>query len=271
MPELPEVETTVNGLQPIQSLTIKAFSIFNPNLRWPVDPEISLLLENEIALKIYRRAKYIILKFKSFHLVIHLGMTGKFTFSSPAESRKKHDHIEISFFNFNQVVRYNDPRRFGSVHLVRGKLEEFFLIKTLGVEPLSDEFSGDYLFQKARNRQQAIKAFIMNQSIVVGVGNIYASEALFMTGIPPQKKSKQVSKKLMSNLTDNIKTVLTHAIEKGGSSINDFFNTGGQAGYFQIEHQVYGREGLPCKKCGSFIKKVIIAQRSSFFCHQCQR
>ena len=271
MPELPEVETTVNGLQPIQSLTIKSFSVFNPNLRWPVDTVLPLLLKNEIALKIYRRAKYIILKFQSFYLVIHLGMTGKFTFSSPAENKKKHDHIEISFFNFNQVVRYNDPRRFGSVHLVRGKLEDFFLIKALGVEPLSDKFFGDYLYQKARNRQQAIKAFIMNQSIVVGVGNIYASEALFMTGISPQKKSKQVSKKLMNNLADNIKTVLTHAIKKGGSSINDFFNTGGQVGYFQIEHQVYGREGLPCKICSSFIKKIVIAQRSSFFCRQCQR
>ena len=254
MPELPEVETTVNGLQPIQSLTIKSFSVFNPNLRWPVDPVLPLLLKNEIALKIYRRAKYIVLKFQSFYLVIHLGMTGKFTFSSPAENKKKHDHIEISFFNFN-----------------RGKLEDFFLIKALGVEPLSDKFFGDYLYQKARNRQQAIKAFIMNQSIVVGVGNIYASEALFMTGISPQKKSKQVSKKLMNNLADNIKTVLTHAIKKGGSSINDFFNTGGQAGYFQIEHQVYGREGLPCKICSSFIKKIVIAQRSSFFCRQCQR
>ena len=270
MPELPEVETTVRGIKSIESSVIEKIEVFNPNLRWPVSNELPNFLSGKKILSVYRRAKYIIIKCSNAYLVIHLGMTGKLVFAKPSDTLKKHDHIQITFVNNEQVIRYNDPRRFGSAHLVKDKLEDFQLLSNLGLEPLAVEFDGNYLFTKARKRNVPIKTFIMNHHIVVGVGNIYASEALFLSGIRPLVPACKVTRKKMEILVKNIKHVLLIAIEKGGSTISDFMNTKGEQGYFQIDHQVYNREGQPCNKCGAKIKKIIIGQRSSFFCSTCQ-
>ncbi len=270
MPELPEVETTVRGIKSIESSVIEKIEVFNPNLRWPVSNELSSFLSSKKILSVYRRAKYIIIKCSNAYLIIHLGMTGKLVFAKPSDTLKKHDHIQITFTNNDQVIRYNDPRRFGSAHLVKDKLEDFRLLANLGLEPLAAEFDGNYLFIKARKRNVPIKTFIMNHHIVVGVGNIYASEALFLSEIRPLVPACKVTRKKMEILVKNIKHVLLIAIEKGGSTISDFMNTKGEQGYFQIDHQVYNREGQPCNKCGTKIKKIIIGQRSSFFCSTCQ-
>ena len=270
MPELPEVETTVRGIKSIESSVIERIDVFNPNLRWPISNDLSFFLDNKKILSVYRRAKYIIIKCSNAHLVIHLGMTGKLVFAQSKDNLKKHDHMQIKFANSDQVIRYNDPRRFGSAHLVKNKLEDFRLLSNLGIEPLAEEFDGNFLFTKARNRNVPIKAFIMNHLIVVGVGNIYASEALFLSGIRPSIPARRVTRQKMEALVKNIKYVLSIAIEKGGSTISDFMNTKGEQGYFQIDHQVYNREGQPCNKCGAKIKKIIIGQRSSFFCSRCQ-
>ena len=270
MPELPEVETTVRGIKSIDSSVIEKIEVFNPNLRWPVPNDLPSFLSGKKILNVYRRAKYIIIKCSNACLVIHLGMSGKLVFAKSSETLKKHDHIQITFINNDQVIRYNDPRRFGSAHLVKDKLEDFKLLANLGLEPLAVEFDGNYLFTKARKRNVSIKIFIMNHYIVVGVGNIYASEALFLSGIRPTVPACKVTRKKMEILVKNIKHVLSLAIEKGGSTISDFMNTKGEQGYFQIDHQVYNREGQPCNKCGVKIKKIIIGQRSSFFCNTCQ-
>lgn len=270
MPELPEVEVTVRGLKPIIKNKIKAFQIFNSSLRWPVDYNLCEILKNQIILKVERRAKYILINLLDGYLIIHLGMTGKLTFADSQSKRKKHDHIEIHFENDSQVIRYNDPRRFGSIHFTQGDLKNFFLLKNLGVEPLSENFDTEYLFKKTRLRKQKIKALIMNHQVVVGVGNIYASEALFMSNIRPSKKASSVSKKNINELVKNIKKILKVAIQKGGSTLNDFINTNGESGYFQIEHKVYGRAGSSCVNCSSLIKKIVIGQRSSFYCPTCQ-
>jgi formamidopyrimidine-DNA glycosylase len=271
VPELPEVETTVRGIKSIESSVIEKIEVFNPNLRWPVSNELSSFLRSKKILSVYRRAKYIIIKCSNAYLIIHLGMTGKLVFAKPSDNLKKHDHIQITFTNNDQVIRYNDPRRFGSAHLVKDKLDDFKLLANLGLEPLAAEFDGNYLFIKARKRNVPIKTFIMNHHIVVGVGNIYSSEALFLSEIRPLVPACKVTRKKMEILVKNIKHVLLIAIEKGGSTISDFMNTKGEQGYFQIDHQVYNREGQPCNKCGAKIKKIIIGQRSSFFCSTCQR
>ena len=271
MPELPEVETTVRGIKSIESSVIDSIDVFNPNLRWPISKDISSFLNNQKILNIHRRAKYIIIHCSDVYLVIHLGMTGKLVFAKCEDVLMKHDHFQIKLANNDQVIRYNDPRRFGSIHLVKGKLEDFKLLSSLGLEPLSEDFDGNYLFTKAQKRNVPIKTFIMNHHIVVGVGNIYASEALFLSGIRPSISVTRVSRKKMEGLVKNIKYVLSIAIKKGGSTISDFMNTKGEEGYFQIDHQVYNRAGKPCNKCGTSIKKIIIGQRSSFFCSTCQR
>ena len=270
MPELPEVETTVRGIKSIESSVIEKIEVFNPNLRWPVSNELPSFLSSKKILSVYRRAKYIIIKCSNAYLIIHLGMTGKLVFAKSSDTLKKHDHVQITFTNNDPVIRYNDTRRFGSVHLVKDKLDDFKLLANLGLEPLAAEFDGNYLFIKARKRNGPIKTFIMNHHIVVGVGNIYASEALFLSEIRPLVSACKVTSKKMEILVKNIKHVLLIAIEKGGSTISNFMNTKGEQGYFQIDHQVYNREGQPCNKCGANIKKIILGQRSSFFCSTCQ-
>lgn len=271
MPELPEVETTRLGLLPIVNYTIQDIIIRNGSLRWPVDPNLKKILKFKSVISIDRRAKYIFLNFEHGSLIIHLGMSGRMKISENIKKFEKHDHVIFKFNKFNKVLCFNDPRRFGSIHWHTQDLSKHFLIKNLGPEPLSDSFNYDYLSKKLKNKNRCIKNSIMDSHLVVGIGNIYASEALFHAGIKPQRESNKLTMKECKKLVDAIKFVINLAISKGGSSLNDFYAVDGKLGYFQQEHQVYDREGLECYKCHRSIQKIRLGQRSSFFCVACQK
>ena len=271
MPELPEVETTRQGLLPLVDQTIKEIIIRNGSLRWPVNPNLNKILTDKSIRSISRRAKYLFINFEHGTLIIHLGMSGRMQIINGNAKAEKHDHVIFKFINNNKTLRYHDPRRFGSMHWVTTEINEHFLIKSLGPEPLSENFNAGYLYQKLRAKKQCIKNSLMDAHLVVGVGNIYASEALFLSNILPQKQSLKLTKKDVNKLVNAIKFVLNAAIQKGGSTLNDFTSVDGKLGYFQQEHQVYGREGLPCYQCQNPIQKIILGQRSSFFCKICQK
>jgi len=268
MPELPEVETTKNGLE--QLLTNKIITkveIRNPNLRWMIDQSIKLKIKNQAILSFSRRGKYILFNLDKGHLMIHLGMSGKINVVDINEPLKKHDHFLLYFKN--EVMRFNDSRRFGSIFYLDSL--DHKLLNSLGVEPLEDSFHKNYLFEKSRNITQNVKAFIMNSKVVVGVGNIYACESLYKTGINPKIKANKISKLRYVDLTLNIKTVLTKAIKAGGTTLQDFAKVDGKPGYFSQELSVYGRENENCFICNGKIKRIIQNQRSTFYCPKCQK
>ena len=268
MPELPEVETTKNGLELLLSKkTITKVEIFNPNLRWKVDRSIISKLDNKTIYSFSRRGKYILFNFDRGHLMIHLGMSGKINVVDIDQPLKKHDHFLLHFDN--KVMRFNDPRRFGSIFYLDRLSHE--LIDKLGVEPLEDSFDKNYLFKNSRNKTQNVKALIMDSKIVVGVGNIYACESLYKAGINPKTKSNKISKQRYLNLTENIKKVLTKAIKAGGTTLQDFAKVDGKPGYFSQELSVYGRENENCYNCNGKIKRIIQNQRSTFYCPKCQK
>jgi len=268
MPELPEVETTKNGLKSLLSnKTISRVEILNPNLRWNVDQSIISKLNNRTINSFSRRGKYILFNFDAGHLMIHLGMSGKINVTNISEPLNKHDHF-LLYFN-NEVMRFNDPRRFGSIFYLENLNHK--LLNNLGVEPLEDIFHENYLFEKSRNKTQNVKAFIMDSKIVVGVGNIYACESLYMAGINPITEACKISKKRYINLTENIKKVLTKAIKAGGTTLQDFAKVDGRPGYFSQELSVYGRENKNCFNCNGKIKRIIQNQRSTFYCPKCQK
>ncbi len=270
MPELPEVETTLRAIQSFDQDTLDSVTIHNPSLRWLVDPEIHQKLAGKKVTQIFRRAKYIIFDFADYQLIIHLGMSGTLRIMGKNENYfKKHDHAEL-VFNKNKLI-YNDPRRFGSILWTTDNPLEHRLLKNLGPEPLEDGFHAEYLRTRLRAKSQCIKSAIMDGHNVVGVGNIYASEALFYAGIKPQRKSSKLTKKELKALVTSIKDVINKAIVKGGSTMNDFFDVNGENGYFQNEHKVYGRKGKDCYQCDSLVLQITIGQRSSFFCNQCQK
>ena len=271
MPELPEVEVTRIGLKPLLTCKIQKVTIRNYSLRWPIDPKLPKLLKYQILLDLSRRGKYILAKFTEGTLIIHLGMSGRLCIVSSDEPVNKHDHVDIFFKNDDLILRYRDPRRFGSILWTEQDPYNHKLIKNMGPEPLSDEFNADYLFKKLKNKQQCIKNAIMNSHIVVGVGNIYASEALYYSRIRPNRKSSKISMKEVKALVLSIKEVIKEAIVKGGSTMNDFFDVNGENGYFQNEHKVYGRENKPCAQCKLPIIQIRLGQRSSFFCKNCQK
>jgi len=271
VPELPEVEVTRLGLKPLLKLKVGRVVIRNHSLRWPIDSGLPKLLKNQILLDLSRRGKYILAKFTSGTLIIHLGMSGRLCIVSPDKLLNKHDHVDIHFNERNLVLRYRDPRRFGSILWTEIDPYIHKLIKNLGPEPLNEEFGAKYLFSRLRNKKQCIKNTIMDSCIVVGVGNIYASEALHNAGIRPQRISKKVTMKEVINLVKSIKNVIKEAIQKGGSTMNDFFDVNGENGYFQNEHKVYGRENQPCFQCQLPIIQLKLGQRSSFFCKKCQK
>ena len=267
MPELPEVETVCNAIKKsIKTNKVKEFTIINPKLRWKIDKNIKKLLHKVDIKKIYRRGKYIILEFKHGNLVIHLGMTGFIKFLKNKYKIDKHDHYEIKFQD-NTILRYNDVRKFGSVHWTKN-IEDNFLIKNLGVEPLSKNFNYGYIQNISKKRNMAIKNIIMDQKIVVGIGNIYASEALYMSKIKPNKNCKALSTDNFKNLVRSIKKVLQKSIQAGGTSIKDFQNVDGAPGYFKQKLLVYG---LKKCICGKNIKNIKINGRSSFYCSSCQK
>ena len=268
MPELPEVETIKNAVAPlIVGQDIVRVNIFNPNLRWQVDKKKLQSLSSEKILSIQRKAKYIVIYFEKGHIIIHLGMSGNLHFQKNDFTPLRHDHAQFKFKKYS--IFYNDPRRFGSIHFAKD-LDSFFLFKNIGLEPLSDLFDDSALFKMTRNRKTSIKQLIMNGSLIVGVGNIYASESLFRSKIRPSKPAKNITKKECVYLVRAIKQVLKDAIKLGGSSIRDFKQLDGSSGYFKIKHNVYGREGEDCNQCSTKIKKIIISGRSTFYCSKCQ-
>ena len=271
MPELPEVEVTRLGLKPLLNLNVAQVVIRNYSLRWPINPALPKLLRNQTLLDLSRRGKYILAKFTSGTLIIHLGMSGRLCIVSPSEVLNKHDHVDVQFKEDNLILRYRDPRRFGSILWTEEDPYNHKLIKNLGPEPLNEEFDAKYLFNRLKNKQQCIKNSIMDSHVVVGVGNIYASEALHYAGIRPNRISKKVSMKEIGSLVESIKNVIKEAIKKGGSTMRDFFDVNGENGYFQNEHKVYGRENEPCFQCQLPIIQLKLGQRSSFFCKKCQR
>ena len=271
MPELPEVETTLRGIHPwLQDQEITAINVFNYSMRWPIPAEVNDLV-GETVLEISRRAKYILIKLSNgSHLILHLGMSGVIRVVDANEDHQKHDHFEV-VLSQGKALRLNDPRRFGCVLLTDEPVFNHRLLKNLGPEPLSEVFNGDWLKQQAKNKQTSIKNFIMNNHVVVGVGNIYAAESLFLAGIRPTRKVSQISLKKFQILADIIKKVLQLAIQVGGTTLKDFKNTEGKPGYFKQELQVYGRAGQACFNCGTTIKNLIIGQRASCYCPACQK
>ena len=270
MPELPEVETTRRGIEPhLQGQRVERVLVRNASLRWPVPDDLDARLSGQRIRQVERRAKYLLIRAESGTLLCHLGMSGSLRLVDAATPAEKHEHIDLVLAN-GQALRYTDPRRFGCMlWVVEG--EQHPLLATLGPEPLSNDFSAPYLQAKAKGRKAAIKPFIMDNAVVVGVGNIYASEALFSAGIDPRKAAGQVSAAKLALLVDEIKTVLARAIEQGGTTLKDFVGGDGKPGYFQQELMVYGRAGLPCHTCGHELREVKLGQRSSVFSGACQR
>ena len=268
MPELPEVETTKNGIAPhATGYSIEKVIVRQPKLRWPIEKSQLNTLKGQKILRCSRRGKYLQLETEKGNILIHLGMSGSLRIIEQ-ESPEKHDHVDIVLSN-GKTIRYNDPRRFGCVLVNKDGIEHPLLMK-LGVEPLSEDFDDDFLFRNSRKRSIPIKAFIMNGHIVVGVGNIYAQEALFTSGIDPNRSASKVSKKRYATLTKNIRQVLRDAIKAGGSSLKDFTGADGKPGYFQQTLNVYGRKDEPCVVCERKLKQITIGQRSTVFCSVCQ-
>jgi len=270
MPELPEVEVCRLGITPhIINQTVTAVIVRNGKLRWPIPDAVNLLVEQQV-LAINRRSKYLMLRFDTGTLLLHLGMSGTIRIIDADTPVAKHDHFDLVFTN-KKALRLNDPRRFGAVlWLAEHQDEQGFLAK-LGPEPLSDDFSHGYLFAKAKKRTVPIKTFLMNNQVVVGVGNIYANEALFKAGILPTTKAGSLSKKRFDQLTDIIKQVLAAAIEQGGTTLKDFTQPDGRPGYFVQELMVYGRAGQKCLVCTTELEEIRQGGRSSVFCSQCQK
>ena len=269
MPELPEVETTRRGIEPhILHRTITDVVIRQPRLRWPVPAKLPEILKGQKIKSVKRRAKYLLLETARGTVILHLGMSGSLRVLPCKTPAGAHDHVDLVFGK--QCLRLRDPRRFGAVLWTDEDIQQHKLIKPLGPEPLSNDFNADYLFNKRRGRNTAIKNLIMNAHIVVGVGNIYASESLFAAGINPKRKAGKVSRQRYEKLVTAIKSVLKRSIQQGGTTLKDFSNEQGKPGYFAQQLQVYGRQGEACFKCDAPIQQVIIGQRSTFYCPHCQ-
>lgn len=271
MPELPEVETTRCGITPlISGKTIAALILRTDKLRWPLDRTLCRSLPGQTILTVARRAKYLLLSTAQGTLILHLGMSGSLRIVPAETTENKHDHIDLILTDGN-CLRLTDPRKFGALLWTTDDPLQHPLLARLGPEPLTAEFNGDYLYQSSRQRKIAIKPFIMDQQQVVGVGNIYASEALFGAAINPCAPAGTVSRARYQRLVSEIKQVLQQAIAAGGTTISDFQQADGKPGYFKQELRVYGRAGEPCKRCGQPVKSIRLGQRSTFFCPTCQR
>lgn len=271
MPELPEVETTCIGISPyIKGKTVTEVTVRNRQLRWPVPRGLKNKLVDHVINGVERRAKYLLLRFDHGCLIMHLGMSGSLRIITDGSPPQKHDHIDLTF-NSGTVLRFRDPRKFGSVHWTDDDPLGHFLLTHLGPEPLSNELDGYYLYTKSRGRKQSVKTFIMDSRIVVGVGNIYASESLFSAGILPKRQAGKISRERYEKLAGAIKQVLEKSISVGGTTLRDFASGEGQPGYFAQELKVYDREGEPCWNCGSPVKQCRTGQRSTYYCAQCQR
>lgn len=269
MPELPEVETTLRGLEPhLLKRKIKRIDIREPRLRWPVPATIKNLQGDHI-LALSRRAKYLLMQTEQGHMIWHLGMSGSMRIMPEHTESAKHEHIKLSFDDHSSL-RFRDPRRFGALLFTRDDPLQHELLVKLGPEPLSDEFNADYLKSLCIGRQTAIKNLIMDSHVVVGIGNIYACESLFLSGINPKTKAGRIGLQRLNKLVVSIKAVLTRAITKGGTTLQDFTQANGNPGYFTQSLNVYGNHAK-CMACGHDIKRITQGQRSTYYCAQCQK
>lgn len=270
MPELPEVETTRRGILPyVQGFEVTDLKVRNRSLRQPVPITLKRSMNGRKVIAVKRRAKYLLFEFEHGHALIHLGMSGSLCLVDPELPPRKHDHVDLHMSS-GKVLRYHDPRRFGLWLWTSEAIDEHPLIRHLGPEPLSHDFHGELLFQKSRKRKVAVKNFLMDGKTVVGIGNIYAAEALFEAGIRPTRQAGRVTRVQYQHLADASKRILAASIAQGGTTLKDFVGGDGEPGYFAQDLAVYGREGQPCGVCGSTIKGKIIGQRASCFCPQCQ-
>lgn len=271
MPELPEVETALNGISPhITGQTVTAITVRQAKLRYPVPPDLAETLIGQTVRTCRRRAKYMLIEFDTGVMLMHLGMSGTVRiFHQPLPDAAKHDHIDWHFDN-GTLLRYHDPRRFGMVLWYAGVAEHHPLLAKLGVEPLESDFTPTYLHHTLIKQSRPIKTALMDNAVVVGVGNIYANESLFLSGIQPHRPAQSLSFTECTILVDQIQTVLQKAIAAGGSTLRDFVNSEGNSGYFQQQYYVYGRQGQPCRHCGTPITKTILGQRGTFYCPICQ-
>ena len=270
MPELPEVETTRRGVEPhCRGAVVRQLVVREPRLRWPVPHDLAAALCGQTIVAVERRAKYLLFRTAAGSLMVHLGMSGSLRVVAPDEAPGRHDHIDL-LLEGGSCLRYNDPRRFGSfLWLEPG--EQHPLLRHLGPEPLSAEFDGEMLYRRSRGRSGPVKSFIMDGKVVVGVGNIYANEALFLSGIRPDRAAGRISRLRYQRLAANIKQVLTSAIEQRGTTLRDFVGGDGKPGYFAQKLHVYARAGRPCTCCGTALRELRLGQRSSVYCVACQR
>ncbi|WP_151977889.1 bifunctional DNA-formamidopyrimidine glycosylase/DNA-(apurinic or apyrimidinic site) lyase [Acinetobacter soli] len=267
MPELPEVETTKTSLLPLLHHRVQSVIVRDSRLRWAIPDDISRLVGQELrALK--RRSKYILAEFETDQMLWHLGMSGSFRLCTAQDELRKHDHLILTFDDGTEL-RYHDPRRFGCILWLNDEHQKK-LIDTLGPEPLSDAFNADYLYEKLRTKQVGIKIAIMDNHVVVGVGNIYATESLFNQGIHPAQPANTLSSEQIAGLVVEIKRILSHAIQLGGSTLRDYTNAMGENGYFQQTLLAYGRAGEMCVNCETTLENMKLGQRASVFCPQCQ-
>ena len=277
MPELPEVETTLRGIEPaLAGRTVYEVIVRNASLRWRIPHEVDQARGRRVV-RCWRRAKYLLIELgcggsasAQGGLLIHLGMSGSLRICEADDTPRKHDHVDI-VLDSGKCIRFNDPRRFGVFTWWEPPAKDHKLLRDLGPEPLSDVFSGNHLWQMSRGRKGAVKNFIMDGRIVVGVGNIYASEALYMAGIHPLRAAGRVSAARYEALAAAIRDVLSRAIAHGGTTLRDFVNSDGKPGYFAQELLVYERAGLSCFQCQAPIRRRVIGQRSSYYCPRCQR
>jgi formamidopyrimidine-DNA glycosylase len=271
MPELPEVETTCRGIAPhLQGRKIIGVIVRQSRLRWPIPANLAEVLVGTVVQSVNRRAKYLLIDVGSGTAILHLGMSGSLRMVAANQPVAKHDHMDI-VLDDGRCLRFTDPRRFGSVLWTDDDPFRHKLLSKLGPEPLTELFTGERLYNLSRGRKAAVKTFIMDNAVVVGVGNIYANEALFAAGIHPARSAGKIALKRYQVLAQEIKQVLARAIEQGGTTLRDFVGGDGNPGYFKQQLQVYGRKGEPCAGCGSTLKEIRQGQRSTVYCGRCQR
>jgi formamidopyrimidine-DNA glycosylase len=271
MPELPEVETTRRGVAPhVVGRTIAAMRVYDRRLRWPVPPGLEQRLAGRTIERVDRRSKYLLFRMREGTLIVHLGMTGSLRVHRAPPGRRTHDHVDL-VLDDGTTLRYHDPRRFGAMLWMPAGEAAHPLLRHLGPEPLEPAFDAAHLWRVTRGRRAAIKLALMDNRIVVGVGNIYANEALFRAGIRPGVAAGRLSRPRLARLVDAVREVLTEAIAKGGSTLRDYVDSAGEPGYFQLTYRVYGRAGAPCRVCGTPVRLLRLGQRSTFYCPRCQR
>ncbi|HFC54277.1 MAG TPA: bifunctional DNA-formamidopyrimidine glycosylase/DNA-(apurinic or apyrimidinic site) lyase [Gammaproteobacteria bacterium] len=271
MPELPEVETTRRGIAPhITGRTVTGVVVRQPALRWPVPADLEQHLRGQTITEVGRRAKYLLLGFPAGTLIVHLGMSGTLRILARQEPAGPHDHVDL-LFDDASCLRLRDPRRFGSVLWTEDDPARHRLLRHLGPEPLGNGFHGDHLHERSRGRRVAVKQFLMDGRVVVGVGNIYACEALYLAGIHPARAAGSISLPRYRRLAEAVRERLQLAISCGGTTLRDFRGGSGRPGYFQQRLNVYGRTGEPCTRCAAPIRQIRQGQRSTFYCGRCQR